>query len=154
MSIRLDEREVAEFLAATRTGVLITLRRDGMPVPVPLWFVSEGSTIRSTTPATSKKVARIRHDPRASFIVEAGTEWKELKAVILVGRAVVVDNPQAVVDADAALATKYSRSLGTSSSTLPDATRTHYSTPFVVVQFEPSEPPLSWDNAKIRFNRI
>jgi len=48
------------------------------------------------TPRRTKKVARVRHDGRASFLVESGLDWAELCAVVVPVTATVVDD-----DADA-----------------------------------------------------
>ncbi|EUA75273.1 pyridoxamine 5'-phosphate oxidase family protein [Mycobacterium xenopi 4042] len=43
-----------------------------MPITLPVWFVIDDRTIAMMTPARTKKIARVRHDPRASFLVESG----------------------------------------------------------------------------------
>ena len=83
--IRLNADEAWEEIASAQTGILTTLRRDGMPIALPVWFVAEDRTIAMRTPAGTKKIARVRHDPRASFLVESGERWVELRAVHLTG---------------------------------------------------------------------
>src|SRR5271155_3465040 len=86
MGIRLTPDEAWEAVGAAHTGILTTLRRDGMPIALPVWFVVEDRTVAMMTPAGTKKIARVRHDPRASFLVESGERWVELRAVHLTGR--------------------------------------------------------------------
>ena len=40
MSLRLDTDEAWAFLAAGHTGILTSLRSDGWPVSLPVWFVA------------------------------------------------------------------------------------------------------------------
>ena len=74
MGIRLDEDEIRDFLEKGHTGILTTLLRDGFPVSLPTWFVADGGRLYLNTPAKTKKLARIRNDPRACFLVESGSD--------------------------------------------------------------------------------
>jgi PPOX class probable F420-dependent enzyme len=56
------------FLAKPRLGILSTLRNDGSPVAVPVWFEWDGATIRAFSSVTSGKAKRIERDPRASLV--------------------------------------------------------------------------------------
>ncbi len=38
-SLRLTDDEIWEFVAGSHTGIMTTLRRDGMPIALPVWFV-------------------------------------------------------------------------------------------------------------------
>jgi PPOX class probable F420-dependent enzyme len=58
-----------EFLAVPRLGMLTTLREDGAPVTVPVWFEWDGVAVRVFSGADSGKVKRIKRDPRASLTV-------------------------------------------------------------------------------------
>lgn len=70
--IRLTEQEAWEEIASAHTGILTTLRRDGMPIALPVWFVAEDRTVEMMTPSRTKKIARVRHDPRAAFLGRIG----------------------------------------------------------------------------------
>jgi PPOX class probable F420-dependent enzyme len=61
------ERET--FLAVHRLGILTTLRADGSPAAVPVWFEWDGATVRLFTTVTSGKIARIARDARSSLLV-------------------------------------------------------------------------------------
>src|SRR5262249_23651876 len=86
MSVRLTPDEAWGVLERAHTGILTTLRRDGVPISLPMWFAVLDRTICFSTPARAKKLSRIRHDPRGSFLVESGERWAELEAVHLTGR--------------------------------------------------------------------
>jgi len=149
MGVRLSEDEAWERIEAAHTGILTTLRKDGRPVPLPLWFAVVGRAIYVTTPAKSKKVARIRNDPRATFLIESGEAWVELSAVILQGLLTEVTNEADREQAQAVLDEKY-RQFRVPMTNVPDATREHYSAAMVMFRFDVTERPVTWDNARLR----
>lgn len=54
----------------TRTGKLGTVRKDGRPHVVPVWFVLDGEDIVFTTGASTVKGRALRRDPRACLCVD------------------------------------------------------------------------------------
>lgn len=147
MSIRLSEDEAWDYVSSAVTGVLTTLRRDGFPVPLPVWFVVIDRGIYLRTPITSKKVRRVEHDGRAAFLVEGGERWTELKAVSMVGRAVVVADVELREMAARLLREKY-QSRRVRRENLPSAAVKHYATGEAIIGFTPDRL-LSWDNARV-----
>lgn len=83
--IRLTADEAWNVIADAHTGILTTLRRDGTPIALPVWFVAEDRTIVIMTPAGTKEISRVTHDPRASFLVESGKRWAELLPALRAG---------------------------------------------------------------------
>ena len=65
----MTDQERDRFLAEPRYGILNTLRSDGSPVAVPVWFDWNGETLRMFTSVLSPKVRRLQADPRASLLV-------------------------------------------------------------------------------------
>ncbi len=63
----------AFLLEGTRTGKLATVRKDGRPHVVPIWFVLDGDTLVFTTGEASVKAANMRRDPRVAFCVDDET---------------------------------------------------------------------------------
>jgi PPOX class probable F420-dependent enzyme len=63
----------AFLLEGTRTGKLATVRKDGRPHVVPVWFVLDGDTLVFTTGEASVKAANMRRDPRVAFCVDDET---------------------------------------------------------------------------------
>ena len=82
MGVRLSEDEAWAELEHAHTGILTTLRQDGRPVSLPVWFVARDRRIYVRTPAKTRKVEHVRNDPRATFLVERGEKWVELCAVM------------------------------------------------------------------------
>lgn len=54
-----------EELARHRRHVLVTFRRDGTPVPTPVWAAAGGGRLYVRSERDSGKVRRLRRDPRA-----------------------------------------------------------------------------------------
>ena len=89
----MTEAEIWAFVTDAPTGILTTLRRDGVPVALPIWFACLDGAIYLQT--RGKKLQRIAHDPRASFLVETGHRWVDLKAVAPLARPLTLPETKA-----------------------------------------------------------
>lgn len=147
MSVRLSADEAWSVLEQAHTGIFTTLRRDGMPIALPVWFVTIDRTICLAAPSSTKKLARLRHDPRASLLVESGKRWVELQAVHVAGTVEVVEDPQLMARIDAALQAKYAASKADHSA-MPEATQQHYAGR-TFLRLVPEDRMLSWDNRRL-----
>jgi PPOX class probable F420-dependent enzyme len=66
--------ECRDFLLhGTRTGKIATVRKDGRPHVVPIWFDLDDKTIVFTTGLDSVKAVNIRRDPRVCICVDDQT---------------------------------------------------------------------------------
>lgn len=148
MGIRLSDDDLWAELETAHTGIFTTLRSDGWPVPLPVWFVALSRRIYVSTPGRSKKVARIRKDQRGSFLVERGERWVELCAVMLPVTAGEVAPGDELDAALAAFGTKYDR-FRPPAAAVPSATQRAYSG-MVMLRLDPTGPALTWDNARIQ----
>jgi nitroimidazol reductase NimA-like FMN-containing flavoprotein (pyridoxamine 5'-phosphate oxidase superfamily) len=150
MGVRFTEDEAWERLATSHTGIITTLRRDGWPVSLPMWFSVVDRKIYMRTLAASKKALRIKRDARACFMVESGEAWKELAAVVVPVRASLVDpHSDEAKRALAAIVAKY-QGFGVPEKQVPDSTRKHYGAQGVVIRLDPAGEMITWNNAKIR----
>ncbi len=68
----IDEQR-AFLLPGTRTGKLATVRKDGRPHVVPVWFTLDGDTIVFTTGEHTVKAANIQRDARVCLCVDDET---------------------------------------------------------------------------------
>jgi nitroimidazol reductase NimA-like FMN-containing flavoprotein (pyridoxamine 5'-phosphate oxidase superfamily) len=144
---RLTDDEIWAFVTDAHTGVMTTLRHDGMPIAMPLWFAVVDRSIYLHT--RGRKLQRIAHDPRASFLVESGEAWVDLKAVHLTGNAAQVEpEPELLVRIEAETSRKYD-SFRAAESDMPAATAAHYASTMRWVRFTPDAKALSWDNRKL-----
>ena len=147
MSVRLEPDEAWAVVQASHTGILTTLRADGRPVALPVWFVVLDQAICMSAPTRTKKVARLRHDPRASFLVESGEHWAELEAVHLGGNVEIVEDPALVARIAEAIEVKYT-AFQTPPEAMPAETRERYDGR-TFLRFVPEGRILSWDNRRI-----
>lgn len=147
-SVRLAPDEAWAVIESAHTGVLTTLRRDGTPIALPIWFVSFGKKIYVSGPTHTKKFARIRNDDRVSFLVESGERWAELVGVHLTGTAHLVTDPELREEVMAASTAKYS-AFRTSRKKMPDATRSHYEVELAIIEINPDDRILSWENSRL-----
>jgi len=146
--VRLSREEAWAELEGAHTGILTTLRSDGMPIALPVWFVALDEKVYVSAPAHTKKLKRVRKDPRVSFLVESGERWAELRAVHLTGRARIVDDEEVIARVRDVLDAKYA-AYRTDRSRMPDATREYYSVESELIEIVPDERILTWDNARL-----
>jgi PPOX class probable F420-dependent enzyme len=147
MGIRMTPDEAWEAVGAAHTGILTTLRRDGMPIALPVWFVVDDRSSALITPAGTKKIARVRHDPRASFLVESGEQYTKLRGVHLTGRVEVVEDATAMSRIEAAVNAKYA-AFRPPADSLPAAAQAYYAKQ-AYLRFVPDGRILTWDNARL-----
>lgn len=65
----MTDKAIDAFLAKPRYAILTTLRGDGSPVSVPVWFDWDGEAVRMFTGTAMAKTKRVRNDPRATVLV-------------------------------------------------------------------------------------
>lgn len=150
MGIALEQDELWDFVTDARTAVVTTLRRDGWPVSLPVWFVVLDRGIYFKTFPTMRKVARIARDSRASFVVEDGERWTELRAASLSVTAEILTHGPEADAARQALGAKYPPELNVPVDRLPEVSRAYYSADDVIIKLTPVGPPISWDNCRLR----
>lgn len=91
--IIMTDAEIADFIAAERTGTLATIGRDGQPHLTAMWYAVLDGEIWLETKAKSQKAVNLRRDPRVSFLVEAGQTYDTLRGASFEGVAEIVDDP-------------------------------------------------------------
>ena len=144
-SVRMTDDEAWQMLEQSVNGILTTLRRDGRPVALPIWYVVLDRRIYLTT--RGKKVDRARNDPRCSFLVEAGERWADLRAVHLECLVAVIEpDPDLAARIAEATGAKYA-AYRTRTTAMPSATRERYAVqPGAVLELTPQGKMLTWDN--------
>jgi nitroimidazol reductase NimA-like FMN-containing flavoprotein (pyridoxamine 5'-phosphate oxidase superfamily) len=145
----MDSEELWAWVTSQHTGIFITLRRDGTPIALPLWYVVIDQKLY--THSGGKKLARIRNNDRASVLIESGERWVDLKAVHMTGRIRPLEPSEdrwgQVHDS---LDAKYA-AYRVSNDKMPAATAQKYATDGrVYLEFTPDERILNWDNSKLR----
>jgi len=74
--------------ARKRFGIVTTLRKDGSPCTVPVWYDWDGTTVRFFSGVTVAKLKRLQNDPRISLTVASEMD-EEMMWVSFEGRATV-----------------------------------------------------------------
>jgi PPOX class probable F420-dependent enzyme len=105
--IVMSGEEVAALLAASRTVTCATIGRDGRPHLMPLWYVLRDAELWAWSYAKSQKVRNLERDPRCTLQVETGTEYNELRGVMLDCDAVIHRELDDVAALGAEIAARY-----------------------------------------------
>jgi PPOX class probable F420-dependent enzyme len=105
--IAMTAAEADAFLEASRTVTCATIARDGRPHLMPLWYVIRAGELWAWTYAKSQKVRNLERDPRCTLQVEAGTEYAELRGVMLDCEAVIHRELDTVAPLGAEITTRY-----------------------------------------------
>lgn len=144
----MDSEELWSWVTDSHTGIFITLKRDGTPVALPLWYVVIDHKLY--THSGGKKLARIRNNDRTSVLIESGERWVDLKAVHMTGRMRPLDPSELLWEqVHNALDVKYA-SYRVAADKMPSATAEKYATDGrVYLEFTPDERILNWDNSKL-----
>jgi nitroimidazol reductase NimA-like FMN-containing flavoprotein (pyridoxamine 5'-phosphate oxidase superfamily) len=144
----MDRDELWEWVSEHHTGIFITLRQDGTPIALPLWYVVIDRLLY--THSGGKKLARIRNNDRASVLIESGERWVDLKAVHMTGRIRPLEPTEERWDrVHDALDAKYA-AYRFASSEMPTDTAQKYATDGrVYLEFTPDDRILNWDNSKL-----
>ena len=95
-AITMDEAEVAAFVERSRACTLATLGPTGAPHLVAMWFAVLDGQIWFETKAKSQKARNLQRDDRATVLIEDGATYDTLRGVSFEGRAVVVDDADAL----------------------------------------------------------
>jgi len=148
--ITMSEDEIRRFIESKKTMTIVSNGPGGFPHPMPMWFARDpDGSIRMATYRTSQKIKNIQRDPRVSLLAESGTDYAELKGVVIYGTAELVDDFALVCDT---LIRAGGRGEGlpkdpAAAKTIQDAMRKNAEKRFVI-RVKP-ERVISWDHAKL-----
>jgi PPOX class probable F420-dependent enzyme len=145
--IRLTDAELAAFLDEQRTVIVATNGRDGWPHLMPLWYTVRAGELWAWTYARSQKVRNLERDPRATWQVESGTSYEELRGAMVKANVVLHRDVETVEAFGAELFERY-----TGTAPLPDAVAgmvRAQAPKRVALQFVAAEPPVTWDHGKL-----
>src|SRR5438094_2824386 len=85
-SMRMTDDEVEAYLENSIRLQFATIGRDGAPHVVPVNYTMVHGYIAFWTDTESQKAANLRRDPRVTVLVEDGTEFAELRGVMMTGK--------------------------------------------------------------------
>jgi PPOX class probable F420-dependent enzyme len=148
MGVTMSGAEIAAFISDHGTAVLTTLRADGRPVPLPVWYVAMDGALYFQTPVRSRKVGNVERDPRVAVLIEDGERWEHLRGVLIQGTAEVVAD-EALRDRVLKAFDELFADLKVPAELMPRALSATYADKTVFRVPLPAEP-ASWDNRKVR----
>ena len=136
--------EIDAFLSEALIARLATVRPDGRPHVVPVWFWWDGESLYLETGPDFVKVKNLRHNPACAVTIDMTEGGLRFKAVILEGRAELLTKPQVVRDMVDCIYTKY---LGREGILAPIPTKMRESE-HVIIRLVP-ERVLNWDDTDV-----
>lgn len=102
----MSDTEYRDFITAgTRTAEWASVRRDGGPHVVPVWFVLEGDDLLITTGSKSVKGRAVLRDPRVGLCID--DDRPPYAFVMIEGRATISTDPDEVLRAATLNARRY-----------------------------------------------
>jgi PPOX class probable F420-dependent enzyme len=109
--IKLTEDEQRELIENGRIVVVSSLGPRGWPHVMPLWYVPREGEVWVWTYAKSQKVRNLERDPRATLLIETGTEYDELRGVQIEAEAELIRDTDRVVEFAKELTIRYSEGI-------------------------------------------
>jgi PPOX class probable F420-dependent enzyme len=94
--IVMSDEEITRFLSEQRVATVATVGPSGHPHLVAMWYAVLDGVVWFETKAKSQKAVNLRRDGRVTVMVETGDTYDTLRGVALEGRAVIVDDPDAL----------------------------------------------------------
>jgi nitroimidazol reductase NimA-like FMN-containing flavoprotein (pyridoxamine 5'-phosphate oxidase superfamily) len=92
----MTDEEIAAFIDDQSKFQLATINRDGTPHLVTMFAGLVENKIAFWTYRTSRKAHNLARDPRVTCLIETGTDYFELRGLMLYGSARVLTDPNDV----------------------------------------------------------
>ena len=97
--IEMDDAQRKEYINNAQTLIIVSNGKNGYPHPMPMWFgIDDDESLLCTTFGKSQKVLNWRRDPKASLLIESGTQYSELQGIVIYAHTEIIDDPELVVD--------------------------------------------------------
>ncbi len=119
----------------------------GWPHSMPMWFTVRSDQIWVWTYAKSQKVRNLERDPRATLLVETGTEYVELRGMQVEARAELIRDTEPVLDFAKELTVRYAEGIDSVEGDAAEALKAQ-AAKRVAIRFEPVRV-ASWDHRKL-----
>jgi PPOX class probable F420-dependent enzyme len=145
--ITLSDAEQDELLESERVVVVSSNGVRGWPHSMPMWFVLRDGEIWVWTYAKSQKVRNLERDPRATLLVETGSEYTELRGVQIEAEAELVRDPERVAEFGVELTVRYAEGIESVEGEAAAALRAQ-AAKRVAIRFEPIRV-ATWDHRKL-----
>ncbi len=95
--IALSPDEMRSFLRGRYSLILVTNGPDGHPHPLPMsYMLGDDDRIYCASFRKTQKITNLKHDPKASLLIETGRIESELKAVMIGATVEILEDPDFV----------------------------------------------------------
>ena len=147
--IRMTDAEIRNFLRTHKTIILNSIGPDGVPHPMPMWFVSDDDLVVSmATFRGTQKIVNLQRDPRVSLLVESGREYSELKGVVIYGTAELSEDTDAIIATLVAASQKETTKTDAEVSTAMKEGMRKSASKRILIRVKPDRV-VSWDHSKL-----
>lgn len=145
--ISMTTGEILELLGQAHNLQVATLGHNGFPHLTTLWFclIDERVTFRSFT--KSQRIVNLQRDDRLTVLAESGSDYSDLRGVMIQGRAHLDDDPDVVMNVYAEV-TRKQQGLDEIDPNVVEMMFGRFKTKNTVVTVEP-ERIISWDHRKL-----
>ena len=145
--IELTDEEQRDLIESERIVVVSSLGPRGWPHVMPLWYVPRDGDVWIWTYAKSQKVKNLERDPRATLLIETGSEYTELRGVQIEAEAELIRDLDRIVDYAKEMTIRYSDGIESVEGDAAAGLRAQ-APKRVAIHFH-SERVASWDHRKL-----
>jgi PPOX class probable F420-dependent enzyme len=145
--IKLTPDEQRELLETERVVTVGSHGPRGFPHLMPLWYVPRDGEIWVWTYAKSQKVKNLERDPRCTLLIETGSEYQELRGVMIEAEAELIRDTDRVLDFGKDLTVRYTEGIDSVEGDAAAALQAQ-APKRVAIRFEPQRV-ASWDHRKL-----
>ena len=142
--IAMTAEEQTAFLANTKTLTLTSIDGQGYPHAVAMWFAVIDGLVHMTSFRKAQKVVNLRRNPKVALMAESGTQYSELRGLMIRGKAEIVDDVELCLSI---LAQIQERHYGLSDPSVRDVLRKQ-AEKRAAIRVHP-ERVSSWDHSKL-----
>ena len=94
--IVMSPEEIDEFLQGRHSMTMSTLNTDGSIHSIAMWYGFIDGCIGIESKAKAQKVLNLRRNPNMTVLVEDGETYETLRGVTLIGKAEIIEDPEAM----------------------------------------------------------
>ena len=148
-AITMTDEEITAFVERSRNCTLATIGPSGQPHLVAMWYAVVDGQLWFETKAKSQKARNLLRDDRATVLIEDGATYDTLRGVSFEGRAVVVDDADALWKVGVSVWERYTGPYSDEMKPFVEMMLNKR----VVVRVEP-ERVRSWDHRKLGMDPV
>jgi PPOX class probable F420-dependent enzyme len=145
--IKLTDAEQAELLDQERVVIVSSIGPRGWPHSMPMWFTVRDGEIWIWTFAKSQKVKNLERDPRATLLIETGTEYLELRGIQIEAEAELIRDTPTVAEFGKELTIRYADGIDSIEDDAAAALEAQ-AAKRVAIRFE-AKRTATWDHRKL-----